>query len=167
MIRPEVSGFEEAKKMALRKMTYGMWVLTAGKGDDLESSSVTWVMQTSFNPPLVVAAVEVDSHLAQVIERHQAFAIHLLTKQQKALAEAFTKPTKVGGGKIGGIAFKPAPVTGAPLLEGFSAWVGAKVTDVVRHGDHSLFVAQVVEAGVSDDKAKPLVLAEVGWNYGG
>jgi hypothetical protein len=38
-----------------------------------------------------------------------------LTKQQKALAEAFTKPTTAGDGKIGGIAFKPAPVTGAPL----------------------------------------------------
>jgi hypothetical protein len=56
-------------------------------------------MQTSFNPPLVVVAVKADSHLAQVIERHQAFAIHLLTKQQKALAEAFTKPTTVGGGQ--------------------------------------------------------------------
>jgi len=158
---------EEAKKMVLRKMTYGLWVLTAGKGDDLEASSLAWVMQTSFNPPLVVAAVEAHSHLAQVIERHQAFAIHLLTKQQKALAEAFTEPTTEGGSKIGGITFKPAPVTGAPLLEGFSAWAEAKVTDVVSCGDHSLFVAQVVEAGVSDDKAQPLVLAEVGWDYGG
>ena len=79
---------EEAKKTALGKMTYGMWVLTAGKGDDLEGSSVTWVMQTSFNPPLVAAAVKADSHLAQVIERHQAFAIHLLTMEQKGLARA-------------------------------------------------------------------------------
>lgn len=124
-------------------------------------------MQTSFNPPLVVAAVKDDSHLAQVIERHRAFVVHLLTKQQKALAEAFTKPTTVGDGKIGGIAFKPAPATGAPLLEGFSAWAEAKVIDVVRRGDHWLFVAQVVEAGVSDDKAQPLVLADLGWNYGG
>ncbi len=78
----------------------------AGKGDDLEGSSVTWVMQTSFNPPLVVVAVKADSYLAQVIERHHAFAIYLLTKQQKVLAEAFTKPTTVGGGRIGGIAFQ-------------------------------------------------------------
>ena len=41
------------------------------------------------------------------------------------------------------------------------------MTDVVRCGDHSLFVAQVVDAGVSDDKAQPLVLAEVGWHYDG
>ena len=41
------------------------------------------------------------------------------------------------------------------------------MTDVVRRGDHTLFVAQVVEAAVSDDKAQPLVLSEVGWNYGG
>ena len=41
------------------------------------------------------------------------------------------------------------------------------MTDVVRCGDHSLFVAHVVDAGVSDDKAQPLVLAEVGWHYDG
>ncbi|MFT3841722.1 MAG: flavin reductase family protein [Myxococcaceae bacterium] len=158
---------EEAKKTTLRKMTYGMWVLTAGKGDDLEGSSVTWVMQASFAPPLVVAAVKADSHLAQVIERHQSFAIHLLDKEQKALAEAFTKPTTSGGGKIGGIAFKPAPVTGAPLLDGFACWAEAKVTDVVRRGDHSLFVGQVVESGVNDAKAQPFTLADAGWNYGG
>ena len=56
---------EEAKKTVLRKMTYGLWVLTAGRGDDLEGSSVAWVMQTSFNPPLVVAAVEADSRHCQ------------------------------------------------------------------------------------------------------
>ncbi len=158
---------EDVKKTVLRKMTYGMWVLTAGKGDDLEGSSVTWVCQTSFSPPLVTVAVRADSHLAQVVERHQAFALHLLTKQQKALAEAFTKPTACGGGKIGGIAFKPGAASGAPLLEGFAAWVEAKVTDTVKRGDHTLYVAQVVEVGLTDAKAEPLVLAEVGWHYGG
>jgi len=158
---------EDVKKTVLRKMTYGMWVLTAGQGDELEGSSVCWVTQTSFNPPLVVAAIRADSHLAKVVEKSQAFALHLLTKQQKALAEAFTKPTASGGGKIGGVAFKPGPATGAPLLEGFAAWCEAKVTDTVRRGDHTLYVAQVMDVGASDPKAEPLVLAEVGWSYGG
>ena len=36
-VLPEDSDFEEAKKTALRKMTYGMWVLTAGRATTLRA----------------------------------------------------------------------------------------------------------------------------------
>jgi flavin reductase (DIM6/NTAB) family NADH-FMN oxidoreductase RutF len=155
----------ELKKKVLRKITYGMWVISAAAGDDVEASSITWVMQGSFKPPLVVVGVRADTHLRTVIEKGKAFALHLLSASQKDLAEAFTKPTKVEGGKIGGVAWKPG-ATGAPLLEGFSAWLEARVTDVVSRGDHVQFVAEVVEAGMSSDE-EPLALATTGWNYGG
>ncbi len=155
----------ETKKKVLRKLTYGMWVIAAAAGDDVEASSITWLMQGSFKPPLVVVGVRADTHLRTVIEKGQAFALHLLSSAQKDLAESFTKPTKVEGGKIGGLAWK-AGATGAPLLEGFSAWLEARVTDTVTRGDHVIFVAEVVEAGMSEDVA-PLALATTGWTYGG
>ena len=156
----------ETKKQVLRKLTYGMWVIAAAAGDDVEASSITWVMQASFKPPLVVIGVRADTHLRTVIERGKAFALHLLSAAQRDLAEAFTKPTKVEGGKIGGLGWKPG-ATGAPLLEGFAAWLEARVTDVVERGDHTIFVAEVVEAGLLDGAVEPLVLATTGWSYGG
>ena len=155
----------ETKKKVLRKLTYGMWVISAAAGEDVEASSVTWLMQGSFKPPLVVVGVKADTHLRTVIEKGKAFALHLLSATQKDLAESFTKPTVVEPGKIGGHAWKPG-ATGAPLLEGFSAWLEARVTDVVVRGDHAIFVAEVVEAGMTSDEA-PLALATTGWNYGG
>lgn len=160
----------ETKKQVLRKISYGMWVLSAASGEDVEASSVTWVTQVSFTPPLVAVAIKADSHLARVVEGARAFVLHLLGSEQKELAEAFTKPTQVvkgAGGTIGGLSHKPAPATGAPLLEGFSCWLEARVTDTVKRGDHTLFVAEVVDAGASDLKTAPLTLAAVGWNYGG
>ena len=49
----------ETKKKVLRKLTYGMWVISAAAGDDVEASSVTWLMQGSFKPPLVVVGVTI------------------------------------------------------------------------------------------------------------
>jgi flavin reductase (DIM6/NTAB) family NADH-FMN oxidoreductase RutF len=109
------------KKQVLRKMTYGMWVLATGTGDDIEASSVTWTMQMSFTPPLVAVAIKADSRLAQMVEKNGAFALHMLDKDQKDVANAFIKPTTVADGKIAGVAFHAGPATGSPLLDGFAA----------------------------------------------
>jgi hypothetical protein len=37
----------------------------------------------------------------------------------------------------------------------------------VKRGDHIVFVAETVGAGVRDDSAVPLLLRDTGMNYGG
>jgi len=46
------------------------------------------------------------------------------------------------------------------------AWFECRVTNDVRGGDHTVFVAEVVEAGVRKD-AEPLTLHDTGFFYGG
>jgi flavin reductase (DIM6/NTAB) family NADH-FMN oxidoreductase RutF len=41
------------------------------------------------------------------------------------------------------------------------------VTDRVERGDHTVFVAEVVSAGVATRRRKPLLLSDTPWNYGG
>jgi flavin reductase (DIM6/NTAB) family NADH-FMN oxidoreductase RutF len=157
----------ELKKAILRKMTYGMWVLASGTEGDLEASSVTWVTQVGFTPPLISVAIKRDSRLAEVVKRHRAFTLHLLSAEQQAVAGAFIKPTVVEDGKIGGHAHKAAPVTGMPLLDGFPAWLEARIVETIEPGDHAVFVAEVVAVDASNIDAKPFTLAQAGWSYGG
>lgn len=157
---------EELKKQVLRKMTYGMWVLAADASGEREASAVTWVMQVSFQPPLIVVAVRTSSRLFQIVERSRAFALHLLSADQKALAESFTRPTEQTETTIGGQRFSPG-TTGAPILDGFSCWLEARVLESSSRGDHSVFTAEVVSVAASDTNAAPLVLSNVGWHYGG
>ena len=44
---------EKAKSELLHKLTYGLYVLTSQDGDERGGMLVTWVMQASFDPPLV------------------------------------------------------------------------------------------------------------------
>lgn len=158
---------QELKTQVLRKLTYGMWVIAADAEGEREASAVTWVSQVSFQPPLVMVAVRSSSHLYQIIERSRSFALHLLAADQKSVAESFTRPTEQTATTLGGKSFQRGTATGSPILEGFACWLEARIVSVATPGDHALFTAEVVNVGAQDASAIPLVLANVGWHYGG
>lgn len=138
----------DAKKTALRMIPYGLYVLTGRAGDKIAAATVNWVTQVSFAPPLVAVGVKADSHAHQIIKESKAFALNVLGKGQQQAAFAFFKPAEAAGGKISGEAYRDG-VTGSPLLESTPAYVECKLIDTVERGDHSVFVGEVVEAGVA------------------
>ena len=96
-----------------------------------------------------------------------AFAVNVLATGQKDVASAFFRPTVVEDGKLSGYTFEVGTQTGAPLLLDLSAWFEARVTDVVERGDHSVYVAEVVNVGLRDYEVDSMVLRDTGWSYGG
>jgi flavin reductase (DIM6/NTAB) family NADH-FMN oxidoreductase RutF len=157
----------EAKKKALRKFSYGLYVVTAKSSDDMAAGTVTWLSQSSFTPPLVVVAVRNDSHLHALVEQTRAMAISVVGAGQEALASAFFRASKVEGGRMNGYSVQFGQETGAPIIEDAPAWLEVRVTDSVARGDHTVYVAEVVNAGLRDEGATPLVLGNTEWTYGG
>src|SRR3984893_1769483 len=157
----------QAKKVALRAITYGLYVLTARDGDQFAAAGINWVTQTSFDPPLIAVGGKTDNDSHGLIEATGKFAINVLGDDQLDIAKAFFRSTKVEDGKLNGYAFEDGSVTGSPLLVDLPYWWEATVTDTVRGGDHTLFVAEVVNAGVRNPEALPLNLRATGMNYGG
>ena len=157
----------DVKKQTLRLLTYGLYVLTAADGDKLAAGTVNWLSQASFSPPLVMVGVKADSGVHALIERTGQFAVNILAAGQTDEATAFFRPSEVEARKINGLAFEPGPETGAPLLIDLPAWFEARVTDTVKRGDHTVFVAEVIGVGLRDPEAKPLEMWDTGWFYGG
>lgn len=140
---------EQAKKTALRMIPYGLYVLTAADGKGVvAAATVNWVTQTSFKPPLLVVGVKQDSGAHALIKDTRTFALNVLGKGQQKLAFAFFKPASVEGDTISGEKFR-AGSTGAPLLDNAAAFVECRVVNSVEGGDHTVFVAEVIEAGVA------------------
>lgn len=139
---------QDAKKVALRMIPYGIYVLTAndGKGG-IAAATVNWVTQTAFAPPLVVVGVKADSAAYQIVKSAGTFALNMLGKDQKPLAFTFFRPADVRDGKLSGQSYR-AGVSGAPILSDASAAVECKVKTVVTEGDHHVVVGEVVEAHV-------------------
>ncbi|CUS78728.1 NADH-FMN oxidoreductase RutF, flavin reductase (DIM6/NTAB) family [Candidatus Kryptonium thompsonii] len=155
----------EAKKKALRMITYGLYILTSKSGDRYSAGTVNWLSQSSFEPPLVMVGVKRDSGLHSTISESGVFAVNILASDQKEIASAFFKPTSVENDKINGYRFEQGE-TGSPLLVDLPAFFECRVVDKVERGDHTIFVGEVINAGVRKE-AKPLVMWDTGWFYGG
>jgi flavin reductase (DIM6/NTAB) family NADH-FMN oxidoreductase RutF len=139
----------DAKKTALRMIPYGLYVLTGESKDGrVAAATVNWVTQASFNPPLVAVGVKVDSGAHAIIKEAGAFALNVLVKGQNGVAFTFFKSLEREGDTIGGEAFSRGK-TGAPIFAKAAAFVECKLVDTVEKGDHSLFVGEVVEAGLA------------------
>jgi flavin reductase (DIM6/NTAB) family NADH-FMN oxidoreductase RutF len=139
---------QDAKKTVLRMIPYGLYVLTGESASGVAAATVNWVTQVSFVPPLVAVGVKADSHGHAVIKESNAFALNVLGKGQQALAFTFFKPATRDGSTISGEPFRKG-ATGAPILANAPAFVECRLVATVEKGDHSVFVGEVVEAGVA------------------
>jgi flavin reductase (DIM6/NTAB) family NADH-FMN oxidoreductase RutF len=165
---------EKAKKTALRMIPYGLYVLTAETKDGrAAASTVSWATQTSFDPPLLVVGVKADSGIHALIKESGSFGFNILGKGQQSLAFTFFKSMERDGNRIGGESFRSGK-TGAPILTSAPAHLECSLVETLERGDHSVFVGEVVDAGVATPiEGRPddatLVLRDLGESifYGG
>ncbi len=144
---------ENTKKTALRMIPYGLYVLTGESQDGrIAAATVNWVAQASFQPPLVSVGVKVDSSAHEIIKSAGAFALNILVQGQAPIAFTFFKTLERSGNTIGGEPFS-AGKTGAPILAHAAAFVECTLVGTLERGDHSVFLGEVVEAGIPKELA--------------
>ena len=156
----------QAKKVALRKIPHGVYVVGAKQGDQVNAFTGTWLTQVSFTPPLVAIGIKKDSHSFEMIKAGRVFSVNVLGKDQKSIAEHFVKPASVVGEKLKDVRHHPGR-TGAPILDEAIAYFECEVREIANErGDHAVIIGEVVEAGVHRDEPA-LTLLDTGWHYGG
>jgi flavin reductase (DIM6/NTAB) family NADH-FMN oxidoreductase RutF len=77
------------KKKTLRLFTYGLYVVTTRTGDDTGAFTANWVVQASFEPPMLAVAMEQDAHSLGVVRAAGSFAVNVLESGQRELAGQF------------------------------------------------------------------------------
>jgi len=156
----------QAKKMVLRKIPHGVYVVGVKDGTQLNAFTATWLTQVSFTPPLVALGIKKDSHSFEMIKQGRVFSVNLLGKDQKSIAEHFVKPASVFGEKLKDVRHRVGK-TGAPVLEDAIGFFECEVREIANErGDHAVIVGEVVEAGIQKDEPA-LTLMDTGWHYGG
>lgn len=156
---------EQAKKTILRKIPHGLYICGVKDGEEVNGFTASWVMQASFNPPLVVNCVKQDSKSHAMIAASGVFALSFLEDGQKDLAQTFFKPQRRVGNKFEEVEFYLGE-TGCPIISDTLGYVECRVVGSVPNGDHTVFVGEVIAAGVHRE-GNPLLLENTGWNYGG
>lgn len=154
------------RRKTLRLLSNGLYIITSRVGDDYGAATVTWVSQASFKPPCIMAAIRLDSNVFKCISRGGPAAIHILSLDQRDIAQKFFFPTKAVDGHINDEPFTSG-MTGAPILPNAPAHVECRVVRIIDDvGDHAVVILEVVEAECRDG-VRPLTVAESPWQYGG
>lgn len=156
----------EVKKKVLKMFRYGMYICTSKTGDQYSASTVTWVTQASFHPPLVAVGLKVNSGIYQTVQQAGRFALHVVPDGEKELARRFFRPARVEDHRINGVPYELHEQYNLPILLSTPAYLIGDVKEVPELGDHRLVIAEVIDA-VLKEEMEPLLLQDTGWSYSG
>ena len=75
---------------AMRQLTGGVSVITAGKGWDISGMTVTSVSPLSVEPASLIVSLNRESSSWPLVKRYGFFGVNILTSDQIDIAERFT-----------------------------------------------------------------------------
>lgn len=117
------------------------------------AAPIAWCAPVSMQPPMVGIVVHPHRHTADLIRFSDNFALNIpgpsLVKQTAFLGSL----SGLNNNKLesaGLSLFSPLSID-APLIEGCLAWIECTLQDVIRLGDHSLFVGNVMKVQADDE----------------
>jgi flavin reductase (DIM6/NTAB) family NADH-FMN oxidoreductase RutF len=141
---------------ALGKMTYGLYVLTTTHKDQINGMIASWVTQVSYDPLLIQVAVHPNRYSHHLIEQSGCFALHAITVEQSDYLDRFKGSDSQS--KFSSIPWKKGQ-TGCPIIEDCIAFFELKLVKKYKPGNHTLFIGEVIDAGINTEK-RPLTSIE-------
>ena len=134
---------------AMRQLTGGVSVITAGRGRDISGMTVTSVSSLSVDPPALIVSINREASSWPLEKRYGFFGVSILTSDQIDIAERFTGK----GGLKSADRFAGARWTtrasGVPLLVGALAAIDCEVEDIVERHSHAIVIGRVLDVAVS------------------
>jgi flavin reductase (DIM6/NTAB) family NADH-FMN oxidoreductase RutF len=151
----------ETFKAVLGQWPSGVTVVTtvdAGGPAGMTASSFSSV---SLEPPLVSVCIARPLAMHARIDKSGVFAVNILSKSNVDDGRRFAGMLPGVTNRFEGIDVSTA-VTGSPLLPGTLGWVDCSVWARHDGGDHTIFVGEVLAAGI-DKTAAPLLYHSRSW----
>lgn len=136
----------------------GIVVITAAGPDGPLGFTCQSFASLSLDPPLVSFAPARTSSTWPRIRDVGAFCVNVLAADHQDVSAGFARS---GVDKFVGVHWRPAP-SGAPVLDGVSAWVDCTLWDEHDGGDHTIAVGRVHDLR-ADPRRQPLLYYRGGY----
>ena len=139
-----------------------------GSAHDGERNAMTtsWITQLSMEPVLIGIGGDNTAVTHRLISESGAFSINLWSSDDTRPFVKFSKPAVDDGATLNGRTVGSA-ITGAPIFEEAIAWMDCEVRKEMELGTHTLFVGEIVDAGINDDDARAAAMSDTRMKYGG
>ena len=134
---------------AMRQLTGGVSVITAGRGRDISGMTVTSVSSLSVDPPALIVSINREASSWPLVKRYGFFGVSILTSDQIDIAERFTgKGGLKSADRFAGAGWTTR-ASGVPLLVGALAAIDCEVEDIVERHSHAIVIGRVLDVAVS------------------
>ena len=138
---------------ALYKLGYGLYVVTSRKEDRLNGQIANTVFQITSEPPTVAVSINKKNLTWEYIKESGVFAVSVLC-QDTPLSFIGQFGFKSGRDidKLAGINHKLGQTRTPVVLDNVTSYLEAKVTKEMDVGTHTIFVGEIVDGDVINEK---------------
>jgi flavorubredoxin/flavin reductase (DIM6/NTAB) family NADH-FMN oxidoreductase RutF len=134
---------------ALGRISGGLYIITAKKGDVSSAMLASWVGQASFKPLGFSIAVAKDRAIESLMQVGDRFVLNVLEEgNYQTLMKHFLKRFAPGADRFEGVRTQPAE-NGAPILTDALAYMECEVVSRMDCGDHWALYSTVYAGRVS------------------
>ena len=135
---------------ALGRISSGLYIITAKKGELTSAMLASWVNQASFQPLGFTVAVAKDRAIESLMQVGDQFVLNILEEgKHLPLMKHFLKRFAPGADRFAGVRTRPA-TNGSPLLADALAYLECEVTSRMEVSDHWIVYCTVQDGKVSD-----------------
>jgi flavin reductase (DIM6/NTAB) family NADH-FMN oxidoreductase RutF len=134
---------------AMRHLTGGVSVITAGRGKEISGMTVTSVSSLAVEPASLIVSLNRAASSWPLVKRHGIFGVNILSSDQVEIAERFTGKGGLKGAERFAGAEWTTRASGVPLLVGALAAIDCEVEDVMERHSHAIVIGRVLDVQVS------------------
>ncbi len=134
---------------AMRQLTGGVSVITAGRGPDISGMTVTSVASLSVDPPALIVSINRGASSWPLLKRYGVFGVNILTSDQIEIAERFIGKDGLKGAERFAGAEWTTRASGVPLLVGALAAIDCEVEEIIERHSHAILIGRVLDLQVS------------------
>ncbi|MGR8998487.1 MAG: flavin reductase family protein [Gammaproteobacteria bacterium] len=147
----------ENSEALFKQISHGVYVVGVSDGERQNAFTAAWVMQVSFNPPLLAISINPEHYSYQLLQTGGVCTVNVLGQDQYAIAEHFGSSSK---DKMAGFQWQKAK-TGAPVLSESLTYFDCQLSHYTDAGDHKIAVCKVIAAARLNE-GYPLLYCQTG-----
>ncbi|MET8333933.1 flavin reductase family protein [Streptosporangium canum] len=143
---------------AMAQVPTAVTVITVKDERDDVGATVGTLVSVSLDPRLVMVSLENTGYLNELLLRRDRWAAAVLSAGQKAIASRFATAGRPGARLLlAGTPHHRGELSGALVVDGGVTALEAETTQVVPAGDHTLYIARVLDVSYVNPGVLPLV----------
>ena len=134
---------------AIGRLSGGLYIITAKKGETTGAMLASWVTQASFEPPGFTVAVAKDRAIESLLHVEDTFVLNILEEgRYQSLMKHFLKRFPPGADRFAGVKIQTA-TNQSPILVDALAYLECQVVSRMDCGDHWVVYSKVSNGRVS------------------